>query len=160
MVKKVLEEEYIKEFIKYAKANNKYMKDSDENKESSYLKYWDANNLYVWAMSQKLQGNKFEWIEYTSQYNEDLKRYKKINEKNIIKKMTKDIISKLMFDKKLYEFINDLRFLPVRMKIEKVEKPVTNLDDKIEYAIHIRNLKQALNHKLILKNVHRVIKYY
>ena len=160
MVKKVLEEEYIKEFIKYAKANNKYMKDSDENKESSYLKYWDANNLYVWAMSQKLQVNKFEWIEYTSQYNEDLKRYKKINEKNTIKKMTKDIISKLMFDKKLYEFINDLRFLPVRMKIEKVEKPVTNLDDKIEYAIHIRNLNQALNHKLILKNVHRVIKYY
>ena len=74
--------------------------------------------------------------------------------------MIKDIISKLMFDKKLYEFIKDLRFLPERMKIEKVEKPVTNLDDKIEYAIHIRNLKQTLNHRLILKHVHRVIKYY
>ena len=43
------------------------------------------------------------------------------------------------------------------MKIEKVENLVTNLHDKSEYVIHIRNLKQALNHVLVLKNVHRVI---
>ena len=44
------------------------------------------------------------------------------------------------------------------MKIEKVEKLVANLHDKTEYVIHIRNLKQALNHGLVLKKVHRVIK--
>ena len=39
------------------------------------------------------------------------------------------------------------------MKILKVEKLVTNLLDKTECVIHIRNLKQALNHGLILKKV-------
>ena len=43
-----------------------------KNKELSYLKYWDVNNLYGWAMSQNLAVNKFEWIEDTShQFNED-----------------------------------------------------------------------------------------
>ena len=45
------------------------------------------------------------------------------------------------------------------MKIEKVEKLVAILHDKTEYIIHIRNLKPALNHKLILKKVYRVIKF-
>ena len=45
------------------------------------------------------------------------------------------------------------------MKIEKIEKLVTNLHDKIEYVIHIRNLKQALNRRLVLEKVHRVMKF-
>ena len=48
---------------RYAKANNQYMNDCDENKESSYLKDWDVNNLYGWAIPQKLPVNNFEWIE-------------------------------------------------------------------------------------------------
>ena len=50
------------------------MKAYDKNKESSCLKYWDVNNLYDWAMLQKLPLNKFEWIVDTSQFNEDFKK--------------------------------------------------------------------------------------
>ena len=60
----------------YAKANNKHMKNYDKNKESSYLQYWDVNNLYGWTISQELSVNNFEWIEDTSQFNEDfIKNY-------------------------------------------------------------------------------------
>ena len=45
------------------------------------------------------------------------------------------------------------------MKIEKVEKLAANVHNKIEYLIHIRNLKQALNHGLVLKKSHKVIKF-
>ena len=58
-------------FYWYVKANDKYMKNYDKNKESSYIKYWDVNNLYGWVMSQKLPINNFEWIKDTSQFNEN-----------------------------------------------------------------------------------------
>ena len=54
---------------------------------------------------------------------------------------------------RLHELYNDLPYLPQGIKIEKVEKLVANLHDKTEYVIHIRNLKQALNHGLVLKKV-------
>ena len=49
--------------------------------------------------------------------------------------------------------------LPKRMKIENVEKLVAKLHDNEEYFIHIRTLKQALNHGLVLKKVHRTINF-
>ena len=48
---------------RYAKANNKYMKNFEKNIPSTYLQYLDASNLYGWAMSQKLLVNDFKWTE-------------------------------------------------------------------------------------------------
>ena len=63
-----------------------------------------------------------------------------------MKQVIKDIFSKLMFNILKNERHNDLPFLPERIKIKKAEKLVTNLPDRTEYVIHIRNSKQASNH--------------
>ena len=103
-------------------------------------------------MSQKLPVNKFEWIEDTSQFNEDFIKNEESNEGYFLE-------VDVQCPEKLHELHNNLPFLPERIKLEKIEKLVANLHDKTEYVIHIRNLKQALNHELILKKVHRVIKF-
>ena len=66
---------------RYAKANNKYMKNYNKNIESSYIEYLDANNLYGWAMSQKLPINGFKWTKNLSKFNEDFikKNYENSN---------------------------------------------------------------------------------
>ena len=52
-----------------------------------------------------------------------------------------------------------LNLMQRRRKVEKVEKLICSIEDKKKYVIHIRALKQALNHGLILKEVHRVIQF-
>jgi len=50
---------------RYTKASNKYLSDYDSSKESSFLVYVDANNLYGWAMSQPLPYKDFKWMSTT-----------------------------------------------------------------------------------------------
>ena len=62
---------------RYVGAYNKYVKNYDKNKESLWLKYWDVNSLYGWAVSQKLSLVDFEWVGEICQFNEDfIKSYK------------------------------------------------------------------------------------
>ena len=89
------------------------MKDNDKRKESSYLKYWDVNNLYCWEMSQKLSVKNFEWIEYTSQFNEDfVKSYNEESDEGYFLEVD------IQYPEKLHELHNDLPFLSEKMKIE------------------------------------------
>ena len=83
------------------------MKDYDTNKESFYLKYWNVNNLYGQAISQKLQVNKFEWIEDSSQFDKDLmKNYDAENDKGYF------IEVDVHYPEKLHELHDALPFLP------------------------------------------------
>ena len=65
-VEKGIPGEICHSIYRYAKANNKYMKDYDKNKESLYIQYWDVNNLHGWPISQELPANNFEWIKDAS----------------------------------------------------------------------------------------------
>ena len=70
---------------RYAKANNKYMNNNDKNKESSYIQYLDGNNLYGWAMSQKLPANGFKWVKNISKIDEEfIKNYDEDSDKGYI----------------------------------------------------------------------------
>ena len=76
MVEKGIRDGICHAIYRYEKANNKYMKNYDKNKESSYIQYRDTNNLYGWAMSQKLPVEGFKWKQNMSKFNEDfIKNY-------------------------------------------------------------------------------------
>ena len=57
--------------LSYAEANNKYMKNYDKNKKSSFLMYVDANNLYGWTMNKKLPADRFKWVDDLPKFTED-----------------------------------------------------------------------------------------
>ena len=83
-----------------------------------------------------------------------LKSYdKKNSDKSYILEVGVDYLSIL------HKLHSDMPFLPERMKIDKTQKLVCNLHDKKKYVVHISILKQALNHGLKLKKVHRVIEF-
>ena len=139
---------------RYAEANNRYMKNYNKNVPSSYLEYLDANNLYGWAMWKKLPVDNFRWTEDLDRYTENfIKNYDENSDYGCVLEVD------IEYPKTLWGLHKDLPFLAERRKIGNVEKLITSLDDKENYVVHISALKQALNHGLILKKVHRVIEY-
>ena len=131
------------------------MKNYNKNKESSFFEYLDENNLYGWAMSQKLPVDGFKWIE-TSLIDKKLNKFIKLI-KNYDEESDEGFILEvdIEYPKNLHNSHSDLPFLPESMKINKCSKLLCNLYDKKICC----SLKQALNHGLILKKVHRVIQF-
>ena len=140
--------------LKYAKANNKYMKNYDATKKSIFIVYLDANNLYGWGMSNKLPLESFKWETDLSIITDDF--INNYDEKSYIGYL---FYADIAYPKNLYELHKDLSFLPDRMKVNKVNKLIASVYDKNNYSIHIYALKQALNHGLILKKVHNAISF-
>ena len=105
-------------------------------------------------MLEKLPVINFEWIEDTSQFNEDfIKNYNEESDEEYFLEVD------IQYPEKLHGLHNGLPFLLERWKIEKFENLVADFHDKTEYVIHIRNLKQALNHGLVKKNVYRAVTF-
>ena len=137
---------------RYAEANNKYMKNHNPDKPSTYIQYLDANNLYGWAMSQKLPSHGFKWID--------------INKKEVINLLEKkDTNNGYIFEvdweypESLWKSHNDYPLAPEKVKVENVEKLICSFKPKNSYVVHYRNLKQYLEEGMILKKVQRGIKF-
>ena len=138
---------------RYAEANNKYMKKYDETKPSTYIQYLDANNLYGSAMSHKLPTHGFKWID--------------VNKSKVIKLLQKkDTNQGFIFEvgvdypNTLWESHNDYPLAPEKVKVDKIDKLICSFKPKRHYVVHYKNLKQYLEEGMILKKVHRGMKYY
>ena len=104
--------------------------------------------------SQKLPVNRFEWVKNLSKFNEDfIKKYYENSNTGYFLELDVE------YPKTLFNSHKDLPFLSERKKIRRVEKLSCIIEDKEKYVIYIRALKQALNHGLKLKEVHRVIQF-
>ena len=127
---------------RYAKANNKHMKNYNKKEESSYIHYLDTNNLYGWAMSKKLPTNGFKWLDGNETAEpSSLERSAKhaINEefiKNYNENDNKGYIFEVDFKypRRLHELHSDLPFLSERMEVNKCKKLVYNLFSKKKYV--------------------------
>ena len=162
---------------RHVEANNPYMKEHDPSKETSYVEYVDANNLYGWAMSQALPHKEYMWWWLTE---EEIRNYNEDDQYGYY------IECDLIYPKELHDRHSDYPLAPERMcvtadmiseysedvyrrvynlkdtqhvKDEKVDKLILNLHDKKKYVLHIRNLKFYLEQGMKLKQVHNVIRF-
>ena len=103
--------------------------------------YLDANNLYGWAMSQRLPVNGFEWVEQLPEFDECfIKNYDENNDKGYILEVD------VKYPKIYLIFIVIYHFSLEERKFKKCKKFVCNIHNKQNYVVLIRALKQALNH--------------
>ena len=99
----------------------------DPVKESKFISYLDANNLYGWAMTKQLSPSGFEWM--TDDELDDWKHLSCILEVD------------LDYPDDLHNLHNDYPLAPERVKIGNVNKLISNLNNKTNYVAHYENLK-------------------
>ena len=145
---------------RYAEANNKYMKNYNPEKKSSFIQYLDANNLYGWAMSQNLPTHGFKQIT-----NITVEKVMEILEKtnnSMANTGKKGYIFEvdLEYPPKLWDLHNDYPLAPETMKVDGVEKLICHFKPRKNYVIHYRALRQCLELGMKITAVHRGISFY
>ncbi|KYM93980.1 hypothetical protein ALC62_15425 [Cyphomyrmex costatus] len=138
---------------RYAQANNKYMRSYDLSKPSSYLMYYDVNDLYGWAMCQPLPYADFRWVEDAANF--DASAIAPDSPIGCILEVD------LEYPQHLHDAHTDLPFCPTRDKPpgKREDKLLATLYDKQRYVIHYRSLQQCTRHGLRVTKVHRVLQF-
>ncbi|XP_024879110.1 uncharacterized protein LOC112459306 [Temnothorax curvispinosus] len=140
-------------FGRYARANNKYMQSYDSSKPSSYLMYFDVNNLYGWAMCEPLPYAEFRWVEDVSNF--DFSAIASDSPTGYILEVD------LEYPQNIHDAHADLPFCPTRDKLpgKRQDKLLATLYDKKRYVIHYRNLQQCTRHGIRVTKIHRVLQF-
>lgn len=141
---------------RYAVANNKYMNDYDATKESKYLIYLDANNLYGYSMMQLLPISDFEWYEKNDFNAESILNLADDSPKGYIFEVD------LEYPKELHDAHKDYPLCCEKMLVpgtENERKLLLTLFNKTEYVVHYKMLKFALQQGLKLTKIHKVLKF-
>ena len=161
---------------KKVEANNKYMNETcDENKPSSFISYFDANNLYGLAMTKKLPYDNFKW-DYSFLTDKKILNYDEDSDEGYILEVD------LQYPEQLHDLHKDYPLAPEIMSVsedmlskhqkelhykyygkeakdEDTKKLILSLMDKKKYVLHISALKFYLQHGLKLKKIHRIISF-
>lgn len=141
--------------LRHAQANNKYMPQYDNTKDSSYLIYLDANNLYGWSMMQFLPITDFEWCDEFFDTETILNLPDDANKGYIFE-------VDLIYPKELHDQHKDYPLCAEHATVpgtKKEKKLLLTLFDKNNYVIHYRMLKFVLKQGMKLKKTHRVLKF-
>ncbi|KYN23183.1 hypothetical protein ALC57_04403 [Trachymyrmex cornetzi] len=138
---------------RYAQANNKYMRSYDPSESSTYLMYYDVNNLYGWAMCQPLPYAEFQWVKDVANF--DVSAIAPDSPIDYILEVD------LEYPQDLHDVHADLPFCPTRDKPpgKREDKLLATVYDKKRYVIHYRNLQQCTRHGLRVTKIHRVLQF-
>lgn len=156
---------------RHATANNKYMPNFDATKESNYIIYLDANNLYGGAMSQSLPTGEFEWVT-NDQELDTIMTHPLDSEIGYIVEVDLD------YPSNIHDAHNDYPLAPESLHIKEewlsakqkellgnrkyllnINKLTPNLFHKKKYVTHYRNLQFYVSQGLVLRKIHRALKF-
>ena len=151
---------------RYATANNKYIKNYDPDKQSSYIMYLDANNLYGWAMSKPLPYRNFRWVRSDCVipkkkgighiYEVDLEYPEELHDLHNDYPCAAEKIK--VSDDMLSDYCREIKD-KFNISSGNVNKLIPTLGDKKNYVLHEENLKLYLSLGLKLKKIHRVLEF-
>jgi hypothetical protein len=139
---------------RHAKANNPLISDYDAEKQTSHIAYLDSNNLYSHSQSETLPVGEFEWVEDVESIG-DIRNLDDNSEYGYILELDVEYPKHLHELHKCFIFLAEKQVPPG----STYPKLLTTLNNKIKYVVHYRAIKQALMNELILKKIHRAIKF-
>ncbi|XP_024872855.1 uncharacterized protein LOC112455281, partial [Temnothorax curvispinosus] len=139
--------------LRYARANNRHVPTHDSSQPTTYLMYYDVNNLYGWAMSESLPYANFQWLDDPENF--DATTVPTDSDVGYILEVD------LEYPRDLHDAHADLSLCPTRDKPpgKRQEKLLATFYDKLRYVTHYRNLQQCLRLGMHLTRVRRVLRF-